>query len=150
MTSRVSRTVSSGPAATVPATRGLKMIAIVWGVGLVIVFALLFAQTAAGLYRGNAPRAWAWFFPTVTPTFCLAVASLAAEVKQRRERQVSRFLLRLSMVTSAIYLSIVVATLLVRPITGVAPTEWLALAGIWLGPLQAAVSSILGFARVKE
>jgi hypothetical protein len=132
------------------ASEAQKRLVRIWAVGIVLVFLLLFTQTMTGLYAGNTQRAWAWFFSTVTPTLSLAVTSMIAESKRSRPRQVSSFLASLSTAASVVYLLVVLATLLARPLTGYQPSEWLSVAGLWLGPAQTILAGVLGVVLVTK
>jgi hypothetical protein len=122
-----------------------KRLMAVWFVGTALVFLLLMLQTVNQLYGDVVERAWGWFLPTVVPTLSLIIGAIAYQARRPpRRARIDRSAFIASLTLSIFYLALVLATLLLRPISGTTPLEFLSLSNLWLGPTQGLVGLSLG------
>lgn len=82
----------------------------------------------------------------ILPTLFLIIGVLVAGAVRPHEttRKVDRFLFRLSMGLSAAYLLVVLATILIQPISPLPPPELMRQSHLWLAPFQGLVTGCLG------
>jgi len=129
-------------------------LAILWFVGGLVLFVLFVFQSIFGKYGAKAEEAWAWFLPTILPTLSLIIGVLvvdaaAAEEKDKKDKQIGRFIYRVAFGVSTVYLVLVGIVPLVQPFTSLSPFELMKLSGLWLGPVQGLVAAALGVFFVK-
>jgi hypothetical protein len=115
----------------------------IWGTGFVACFCMMLALTAAGSFEGRAQEAWAWFLPTILPTLAVTLSAAVAQAQKPQAKVVSTFISRLAKAVSIFYLSLVLVTLMLWPLTGNGPLQWFTISGLWLGPIQASIGSVL-------
>ncbi len=122
-----------------------QRLAIIWFAGTGLVLALLLAQTMLGKYGDQVEKAWSWFLPTVAPTLSLILGAIAYQARQgETTATVDRFFFRLSAALSIIYLLLVLASLLMQPLSDMTPLRLLDVSNLWLGPAQGLVGIALG------
>ena len=122
-----------------------RRLMLVWAVGTALVFFLLLIQTVNQLYGETVARAWGWFLPTVVPTLSLIVGAIAYQARRPgRRRRIDRTAFVTSFALSVFYLALVLATPLLRPLSGYTPLEFLSLSNLWLAPIQGLVGLSLG------
>ena len=131
-----------------------KRLASVWFAGAGLVFTILFFQTVFGHYESRASEAWGWAFPTVMPTLSLILGVLVSEALSgaRGAKKIDRFVFRLALSLSVVYLLSVLLTILLQPVSSRRPADILGLANMWLGPFQGLVTAALGafFVRAES
>lgn len=129
--------------------RGL---ATVWMLGAGVVFAVMLAQSFLGHYGDDLASAWGWVLPTILPTLFLIIGVLVADTggSSQPPRKVDRFLFRLSIALSVAYLLVVLATIVIQPISPLPPPELMRQSHLWLAPFQAIVSGCLGAFFVRR
>jgi hypothetical protein len=105
----------------------------------------MFAQTITGKYGEQTQRAWAWFMPIVVPTLSVILSAIAyGATAPVADQTVEARAYRLTWWMSAFYLLVVLATLLLQPLSNPRPLEFMGTANLWLGPLQGLVGIALG------
>lgn len=120
-------------------------LAAVWFLGSGIVFVLILIQTLAGKYGSGAEAAWGWLMPAILPTLSLIVGATAYHASRpKRDLTVSRLAYRVALGLSVFYLLLLLATLLVDPLTPTTPLQLMELSRFWLGPVQGLVGLALG------
>jgi len=129
-----------------------RHLAIVWFVGAGVVFAVMLTQSLLGRYGNDLTSAWGWVLPTILPTLSLIIGVLVADALQGPEkaRKVDRFLFRLSIGISMIYVLVVLATILLQPVSPIPPPEVMKQSHLWLGPFQGIASACLGAFFVRR
>ena len=122
-----------------------RRLMIVWLAGAAIPLLVLFAQTVGGKFGPDADKAFSWLMPHVIPTLLLMVGAVAADPSasgggaraDRTAFQVSQWL-------SVTYLALLLATLLLQPLSSLTPFQMMKTSELWLGPLQGVVGLSLG------
>jgi hypothetical protein len=131
---------------TIPIDRARQGLAWLWlGYGGGI-FLLLVAQSLAGKYEGEVQEVWGWALPTIIPTLSLILAVLGAGALQPGNvaLAVRRTFYVIALWLSAIYLTLILATILAEPLTASEPLALLKLSSLWLAPFQGLVTSAIG------
>ncbi len=128
-----------------------KRLALVWFCGVGVLFILVMLQSVFGRYTGQTEKAWAWFLPTMMPTFSLILGVLVAEsfCKSRAKNTVDSFLYRVALGLSVCYFFVVFLTIALQPLAPISPLALLEMSNLWLAPLQGIVSAVLGAFFVK-
>ena len=116
---------------------------------------MLLVQTVTGRYGSQLTDAWGWFLPTVMPTMSMMIGVVVANARTRaRPGTVDRFMYRLALVLSALYLGTVALTILLAPLAefyaGSGALELMKLSHLWLAPFQGLVAAALGVLFVKQ
>lgn len=121
-------------------------LAVVWLFGAGVIFLLMLAQTVGGKYGNQSQRAWAWFLPTVVPTLSLILGAIvyAARDPKTEGQTVDKSVYRIAYGLSAFYLAAVLSTLLLQPLSGMQPLEFITGANVWLSAVQGIVGVALG------
>lgn len=120
------------------------------------IFLILIIQSMFGKYQGKVQAVWSWALPTLMPTLALIITVLGASAlgaSRDGSRKVKRSFYIISLWLSALYLLLIIVTLLVEPFTPFESLELLNLSSLWLGPFQGLVASalaILFFSRQAE
>jgi hypothetical protein len=117
-----------------------RQLAALWFLGSAPSFLCLAARTLAVPERFDVQGAWGWLLPTLLPSLSLMVGVIALGPPQQ-PRDVDPFLLALARWLSAIYLALVLASLLFAWAKG----SELKTANLFLGPLQGLVAGVLTF-----
>lgn len=128
-----------------------KRLTVLWfvcGIGGFIVLAL---QSLLGRYDDKVTDAWSWFLPSIAPTLSLIIGVLVLDIISGKDvdKEVDKLFFWLAFVLSLIYLSLVAATLLLQPFTGVPLLDLMKLSNLWLVPLQGLTTAVLGAFFVK-
>src|SRR4051812_20786969 len=89
-----------------------------WGGGFLTALLVMFVLTVAGTFSSSVQEAWAWFLPTLLPTVSVALSAAVLQGQQSDRRVVPRFLSQLAKAVSAAYVAVVLATLLIWPLSG--------------------------------
>jgi hypothetical protein len=139
-------------AAQVDIQRVQQQLVWIWGAGFLAGLSLMIAMTAAGTFGGHESEAWAWFLPTVLPTLGVAISTVVTNARMTPGRKVMlSFSATLVRVVSVFYVGRVLITVLAWPMTQKGPLAWFKISGLWLGPIQGFVTSVLTlFWRPKE
>jgi hypothetical protein len=130
-----------------------KRLALIWFTGSGILFLILLIQTFFNHYGTQVDQAWSWLLPSVLPTLSLIVGVLASDVTQRDrvDTQMDRFLVRCAIGFSVVYLVVVLAAILLQPVsTGVTPLTLMHRSQLFLSPFQGLVTALLGVFFVKQ
>ena len=103
-------------------------------------------QSFGGKYGGRLDDAWGWLLPTIMPTLALIVGVLVVDLgtDAGADKMVDRYLFRLALGLSVVYLFLVTMTFLAQPLTGVPTLDLMQRSNLWLGPLQGLVAATLG------
>lgn len=99
-----------------------------------------------GKYQTKVQAVWSWALPTLMPTLALIITVLGANAigsDRDDKRRVKRSFYLIAFGLSAIYLSLILVTLLAEPFTPFEALELLNLSSLWLGPFQGLVASAL-------
>jgi hypothetical protein len=133
---------------------GRKVLALVWLIGVGILLVILVLQTILGRYDAPAKPedAFAWLLPNVIPTVSLIVGVLVADVVNVTDKnlRVDRFMYRLALGMSVIYLTVVSLTIFLAPFATRSPVELMKTSQLWLSPLQGIVAAVIGVFFVKK
>lgn len=123
-----------------------KQIGTLWFIGSGLLFSLMFFQTIFGHYGEKADEAWGWLIPNIAPTLSLMLGVLIIDSlsEEAKDETVDRFIFRLSLFMSAVYLSTVALTILVQPFAYLSPLELLKQSNLWLRPFQGLISACIG------
>jgi hypothetical protein len=130
-----------------------KKLALIWFAGSGVTFAIVLIQTFFNHYGAQADQAWSWLLPSVLPTLSLIVGVLVSDAVQRDhvDTRIDPFLLRCAAGFSAVYLLVVLGTILLQPAAqGVTPLTLMHRSQLFLGPFQGLVSALLGAFFVKS
>jgi hypothetical protein len=120
-------------------------------------FVLILWQTLTTHYTSNNTNysvdAWNWFLPAVLPTASLIVTTLF-HTSDSEQKSVDRFLFRLCVTLSLVYLFVLLVVVVTQPFQPTSPAEALKHSSIFLAPLQAivvgAVAAFFGKAEKTE
>ena len=123
-----------------------SQLALLWFIASGIIFLIIFLQSILGHYGESVVKAWEWFLPTIIPTLSLIIGVLVMDVrgKSREIGKVERSFFRLTYYTSLFYLLIVASTILVQPFSTFPALELMEMSHLWLAPIQALASGLLG------
>lgn len=129
-----------------------KLLGIIWVLGFVPPLLLLIYMTVNNSLQ-DTNATWGWFFPTMLPTVSLIVAVFVSEALTNAEdKYVSGFIFTLACVFSIIYIFIVITVVLYIP-RATSPTQLTGLlknTNLYLGPIQALVTGVLGVFFVNK
>ena len=132
-----------------------KRIALLWYIGVGLLFIILIIQSSLGRYGESLEQVWGWFLPAVMPTVSLITAVLVTELSGPTNSRLSdKFLYRLALISSGIYVGILHLAVFITPVMEGEKTaiEILQASQLWLAPVQGIVAAVLGayFVRQKE
>jgi len=129
-----------------------RRLSIVWITGTVFLFILIIIQTVFGHYGDKAKDAWSWFLPSVMPVLSLIISILISDAlgKSVKQKSTDKFLFRITICLSILYLIIVSLSVFLQPFSSLAPIELLQTSNIWIAPLQGIVVGALGAFFVKS
>ena len=138
--------MSPGEPKTLPIERARQGLAWLWLGGGGIIFLLLVAQSLAGKYEGEVQEVWGWALPTIIPTLSLILAVLGVGALEPGDGllKVRSAFYTIAFWLSAIYLTLILVTILVEPLTPGEPLARFKLSSLWLAPLQGLVTSAIG------
>jgi hypothetical protein len=127
-------------------------LAVVWLVGCCAILLIVVLQSLLGRFADKTQEAWGWLLPTIMPTLGMIITVLGYTAL---EPQVSKFVVRksffrLAYFLSAMYLILVLLTILVQPFAARDPVELMRTSNLWLGPFQGLVASALGVLFVSK
>jgi hypothetical protein len=144
----------------VPVADCQKKLGALWFSVAALLFLFLVVQSIVGVYQYRTQTgledltsdAWGWFLPTLMPTLSLIVAAFVTDLKSRRSTvpTVDRFFFRMAFWLSALYLAVVVMSLLGTTLFSQSPLSDLKTSNLWLGPLQGLTSAAIGAFFVKR
>lgn len=128
-----------------------RYLATVWFVLSGLILLLLAVQTMMGRYGDGATDAWGWFLPNVMPTLSLMVAVLVLDQmgKGSKIKTADRFLFKLALGLSAVYLLLIMLSILVQPFAPLPPLQLMQQSNLWLGPMQGLVAGAMGAFFIK-
>jgi hypothetical protein len=123
-----------------------KLLATLWLFGAGIPFLIIFLQTILGRYGDDVSEAWGWLLPNTVPTISLIIGVLVTDAfnGDKKPQTVDKFIFRLALVVSIVYLVALTLTLLAQPFSPFKALELMKLSNLWLAPLQGVVSAALG------
>jgi len=106
-------------------SRCKKRLALLWLLGVIILFFLLLLQTIFGHYHDNTIEAWGWLLPTIMPTLSLIMSVLVMDAsgKAVKTKTVDQFLYRITFTLSTVYLLLVALSILLQPLTTLPPLK---------------------------
>jgi hypothetical protein len=136
----------TSPQTSISLDRVRWQLAKLW-LGLAIpIFLILIGQSMFGKYQTKVQAVWSWALPTLMPTLALIITVLGANAIGAAEdgkRRVKRSFYIIAFGLSALYLLLILITLLIEPFTPFEALELLNLSSLWLGPFQGLVASAL-------
>jgi cytochrome bd-type quinol oxidase subunit 2 len=138
--------------ATIEFRTAQKRIATTWFICGGILFLIFVLQSVLGKYGDDTEKAWNWLLPAIMPTISLITAVLVTELSSPNKGKMSdRFLYRMAIGSSAIYISILYLMVFLSPFIEGDKTalEILESSQLWVAPLQGVVVAILGAFFVK-
>jgi hypothetical protein len=137
---------------TKPMAQCKRVLALVWFIGAGVLFFMLLMQSVLGRYGDRTSDAWSWLLPSIMPTLSLIIGVLVAEGPLARPNAAlaDRFLYRLTLGISVVYLLAVLMVFLLQPFSTVGPFELMNQANLWLGPIQGLTAAALGAFFVKS
>ena len=122
-----------------------RRLAAVWLAGCAPAFLLLLVQTITGVYGELVEQAWGWFLPTIVPTLSVIIGSLTYQARRTSSKgDVDATAFSVSLILSVFYLALVLATLLLRPLSTATPLQFLATSNLWLAPTQGLTGLSIG------
>ena len=127
-------------------------LAAVWlGGGSVILF-IVVLQSLLGRYGDQTQEAWGWLLPTIMPTLGMIVTVLGYTALDpfRSSSIVRKTFFNVALALSVLYLTLVLMTILVQPLTNAEPITLMRTSNLWLGPFQGLVASALGVLFVSK
>lgn len=128
-----------------------KNLALLWFIASGLLFLLLLFQSFAGKHGETAAEVWSWLLAAILPTLSLMLGAFVADFgKAQEDRQVDRFLYRLTYGLSLFYLLVIALIFLVQPNTGQPIVELLKLSSVYLTAFQGLVAAALGVFFVKR
>ncbi|MFO7877187.1 MAG: hypothetical protein R6U55_11470 [Desulfovermiculus sp.] len=130
-----------------------RRLAIVWFAGSAVLFFLfLFQYIMAPEKFGSGSEAWGWLLPTFMPTLSLITGVFVMDIRGAtdREQNVDRFLYRLALVLSVVYLFVVLLSIILHPYSKWMAIRFLNESNLWIAPLQGLVGGFLGAFFVKK
>jgi len=130
-------------------------LATIWLAGSGLIFVLLVVQSLLGRYGDKTQEAWGWLLPTIMPTLGMIVTVLGYTALDPvfSTSVVRKIFFHIAFWLSALYLALVLLTLLIQPLTTNDPgkaVEVMRLSNLWLGPFQGIVASALGVLFVSK
>lgn len=134
------------PRRTLSLSRARLRLARLWFIGAGLIYFILIAQSVTGKYRGEAQEVWGWALPTTIPTLALIIAVLGAGALQpaTEAAKVRSDFYAVAFWLSVSYLALIVALILVEPVSPFEPLALYKLSSLWLAPLQGLVTSAIG------
>lgn len=129
-----------------------KRLASVWLILGGAIFLVLLGQSLFGKYGELTDDAWGWFLPSVMPTLSLIISVMVFDSlgDGAADKRADGFMFGIAFWLSAFYLLIVFSTILVQPLTSIAPLDLMRQSNLWLGPLQGLVAAALGAFFMKQ
>ena len=126
--------------------------AIVWLGGASLILVIVVLQSLLGRYADKTQEAWGWLLPTLMPTLGMIVTVLGyTALDPLRSRSVVRkSFFQVALFLSAMYLLLILLTILIQPLAGTDPVELMRISNLWLGPFQGLVASALGVLFVSK
>ena len=121
-------------------------LATVWlGGGSAILF-IVVLQSLLGHYGDQTQEAWGWLLPTIMPTLGMIISVLGYTALDpfRSTSVVRGAFFNVALALSVVYLTLVLMTILVQPLTNTEPIKLMRTSNLWLGPFQGLVASALG------
>ena len=123
-----------------------------------LIFIILLLQTIFGKYGDKVDDIWSWYLQTISPTLSLILSVFVAHAlgDNIETKTINKFFFKLSFGLSAIYLLVVLFTILMQPFAlayaNIKPFELIKKSVLWLGPLQGLMSITIGvfFINTKE
>ena len=126
-----------------------KRLALVWFIGSGLLSFVVVLQTMGGKYAEYSKEVWDWFIPNFLPTLMLMIGVFVTQATGRAEQaeRVNRFLFRLALAISLVYLLLLALPILGLPFVCTKPKEivdFLRQSDLWLRPAQGLVTASLG------
>ena len=130
----------------VPWTTCKKRLATLWFTGAGFIFVIFLMQTIGGRHGANPEAAWGWLLPTLMPTLSLMVGVFVLDAlgKGATIKMVDRFMYRIAFGLSAMYLLVVLVTIVAGAFSAMGASALMTQSNLWLGPFQGLVSGALG------
>ncbi len=130
-------------------------LAALWLGGSALVLVILVLQSLLGRYGEKVQDVWGWALPTLMPTLGMTVAGLGytALDPTMSETVVRRSFFNVAFWLSALYLALILLTVLIQPFVGADSQQALQMmrvSNLWLGPIQGLVASALGVLFVSK
>src|SRR5262249_51538253 len=109
-------------------------------------------QSLLGRFGDKTQEAWAWLLPTIMPTLGMIITVLGytALDPTLSTSVVKKSFFRVTVALSALYLFLILLTILIAPVADAGPIELMRISNLWLGPFQGLVASALGVLFVSK
>lgn len=152
---RQGRTAELAPQQLIPLDKVRSRLALLWLVSSSLIIVIVVLQSLLGRYGEKAQEAWSWLLPTLMPTLGMIVTVLGytALDPTALEGVVRKSFFHVAFWLSALYLFLVLLTLLIQPFAKADPekaVQLMRLSNLWLGPVQGLVASALGVLFVSK
>jgi len=139
---------------TVPLYMARWKLARLWLLFSGLIALVLIIQSTLGKYPGKAENVWSWALPTILPTLSVILTVLGANALEPDDKSVTvrQTFYSLAFWLSLAYLTLVLLTITLDPITPYESVELMTLSNLWLGPFQGIVASaiaVLFFTKKK-
>jgi hypothetical protein len=123
-----------------------------WIGGTSLIFIIVVFQSLLGRYGNQAQDAWGWLLPTIMPTLGMIITVLGYTALDPlfSSAVVRRSFVQVSVWLSAVYLILILLTILIQPFAGASALELMQRSNLWLGPFQGVVASALGVLFVSK
>jgi hypothetical protein len=126
---------------------------LIWMVGGGILFLILTVQSILGRYGDKVQAVWSWFIPEIVPTISLMIGVLGARALAPASddgKVVRVFFFQLSRGLSIFYLTVLLLTIGLEPLTKIQAIDLYTMSNYWLGPIQGLVVAALGVLFVSR
>jgi hypothetical protein len=142
-----------------------KRLAILWFISFVIIFLIILAQTVFGKYEDKFEEAWNWLTQNTLPTLSLIVSTFVVDIFEntQNDKKVDAFYYKFCLFGCSVYLFVLLLTILSQPIAhmyikinhnenfeSMTSIDFLKKSNLWLSPLQALISVLLGVFFIKK
>lgn len=123
-----------------------------WLIGGAIFYLILIVQSLLNFYSIEVDKAWSWALPVMLPTLMLMVGVHVAQAFETEKPQelVDPHLFWIVFGTSGFYITIVLLTLFLSPLSSESPFVLMQRSNFWLGPLQGLAAAAFGVFYVRH
>jgi hypothetical protein len=134
-----------------------KRLAILWFASFIVLFLIILSQTILGKYDDKFEDAWNWLTQNTLPTLSLIVSTFVVDVfeNQKNEKKVDAFYYKFCFWGCLLYLSVMLLTIFGQNfayinIKQMTSLDFLKKSNLWLSPLQALISVLLGIFFIRN
>lgn len=119
-----------------------------WFLGSLFPVSLLVVRSVIGHYEPDTRGVWEWFLPTLLPTFMLIWSVFFSGSRPDTEADKGAFWL--SWWASALYIVLVLASIVADAFNSKTPIEMVRVSNLWLGPAQGVVAMAIGMFFIRN